>query len=117
MGGEAATRNAGWRAMQSELKELRGKCYLDLDMETMGMGKENEREKPKEKIKAQQKSDAMSAHKTVLVFFVGGVTYAEISAIRMLEARPNTPWKFIVASTNIARGDDIINAFIDKDLK
>merc|ERR1719203_1432996 len=67
------------------------------------------------KQKAQQKSDAMSAHKTVLVFFVGGVTYAEISAIRMLEARPNTPWKFIVASTSIVRGNDIVNAFIDQE--
>merc|ERR1712087_1088637 len=103
-----------------------GKCYLDLDSKELDVeerkGQEQEREKEREKgkekkLKAHQKSDAMSAHKTVLVFFVGGVTYAEISAIRMLEARPNTPWKFIVASTSIVRGNDIINAFIDQDLK
>merc|ERR1712129_347869 len=96
-----------------ELKELRGKCYVEIDMDRDTKEKENVREK----MKAQQKSDAMSAQKTVLVFFVGGVTYAEISAIRMLEARPNTPWKFIVASTSIVRGNDIVNAFIDQDLK
>ena len=111
-----------------ELKELKGKCYLN---ETMSAdrfrasddAKERERfqdakqRQDSRKQKAHQKSDAMSTHKTVLVFFVGGVTYSEISAIRMLEARPNTPWKFIVASTSIARGNDVINAFIDQDLK
>ena len=115
---EASTRNNGWKAIQSELKELRGKCYLDLDLDKDKLKQQQKSDRHKQpKLKAQQKSDAMSAHKTVLVFFVGGVTYAEISAIRMLEARPNTPWKFIVASTSIVRGNDIINAFIDQDLK
>merc|ERR1712228_1075900 len=131
---EAATRNNGWRAIQSELKELKGKCYPNESMLAAAVNekkKENEKESKSEsnifsnllykketnkKQDAQQKSNAMSTHKTVLVFFVGGVTYSEISAIRMLESRPNTPWKFIIASTNITSGDDIINAFIDKDL-
>eukprot|EP01084_Bolivina_argentea_P135214 238310_1 len=101
---EAATRVHGWKAIQQELRELKGKSYINETMTTKTQ-KDHESDKT-----AQQKSDAMSAHKTVLVFFVGGVTYAEISAIRMLEQRPNTPWKFIVATTNIARGSQIINA-------
>jgi len=142
---EAATRVNGWRAIQSEMRELKGKCYPNETMLADAKSKtkkveEEEKESQQSifsinnllannkdpqskaqrqetrKQKAQQKSDAMSASKTVLVFFVGGVTYAEISAIRMLESRPNTPWKFIIASTNIANGDDIVNAFINHDL-
>lgn len=118
---EASTRPNGWKAIQSELRELKGKCYINETMMNENEKKNNDESRQQKqqqtrKQKAQQKSDAMSTHKTVLVFFVGGVTYAEISAIRMLESRPNTPWKFIVASTNIANGNDIINAFIDKDL-
>ena len=149
---EASTRPNGWKAIQSELRELKGKCYINQSMNKDVINNKKSKDDEKgnnnnnnnnlnnllninngnnnnnnsnnkqqrqetRKQKAQQKSDAMSTHKTVLVFFVGGVTYAEISAIRMLEARPNTPWKFIVASTNIARGNDIINAFIDQSLK
>eukprot|EP01083_Nonionella_stella_P206958 752291_1 len=131
---EASTRaNGGWQNITNELRELKGKCYISKTMiinndndskkqdddtndeqkyiiqmmrdEKKVLQKNNKQKEETRKQKAQQKSDAMSTHKTILVFFVGGVTYAEISAIRMLEQRPNTPWKFIIASTNIARGN------------
>ncbi|KFD55174.1 hypothetical protein M513_03815 [Trichuris suis] len=47
--------------------------------------------------------------KVVLVFFVGGVTLAEVSALRFLSSR--TDQKFIVATTNVITGSRLLSSF------
>ena len=46
----------------------------------------------------------------ILVVFLGGITYAEISAIRYLNKRPNSDHKFIILTTNINNGKNLINS-------
>jgi len=49
----------------------------------------------------------------VLVFFIGGCTFSEISALRWLR-RNDTPRRdYIVASTHIANGDALMDSVID----
>jgi hypothetical protein len=44
----------------------------------------------------------------ILVVFIGGITYAEISAIRFLN-RKNSDHKFIILTTHIINGKTLIN--------
>ncbi|CDW55827.1 vacuolar protein sorting associated protein 33A [Trichuris trichiura] len=49
--------------------------------------------------------------KVVLVFFVGGVTLAEVSALRFLTSK--TDHKFIVATTNVITGSRLLSSFTE----
>ncbi len=46
----------------------------------------------------------------VLLFFVGGITFAEISAIRYLNRRPDADKEFVIATTHIVNTKSFINA-------
>ena len=111
---EAATKNYGWKGIRNHLTAIKGRQYLEEkifdDIKTDDIKTDNNNTNNDNVI------NISSTHKTVLVFFVGGITYPEISAIRMLENRVNTSWRFVIATTNICNGNEIINSFIDKEL-
>ncbi|XP_032777743.2 vacuolar protein sorting-associated protein 33A [Daphnia magna] len=48
--------------------------------------------------------------KVTLVFFLGGCTYAEISALRFLSKRDDAPTDYLIATTNIANGENFLNS-------
>lgn len=50
----------------------------------------------------------------VLVVFIGGVTFAEISALRFLSAQEGMAYDLIVGTTNIVGGHTLTETFIDK---
>lgn len=50
----------------------------------------------------------------VLVVFVGGVTFAEISALRFLSAQENMAYDLIIATTKIVNGQTLVETFMDK---
>jgi len=47
--------------------------------------------------------------KKVLIYFIGGVTFAEIAAIRFLNSRPDSNVKLIIATTQIITGNKCVN--------
>ena len=49
-----------------------------------------------------------------LVYFIGGVTFSEVSAIRRLSERENRQRDYIVASTQLMNGDSIINDVVER---
>ncbi|KAK7279613.1 hypothetical protein RJT34_24668 [Clitoria ternatea] len=50
----------------------------------------------------------------VLVVFVGGVTFAEISALRFLSAQEGMAYDLIIATTKIVNGQTLVETFIEK---
>lgn len=56
---------------------------------------------------------ATSGTKTVLVAFIGGVTYSEISALRFLSSLPEWPYRFVVLTTKIVNGRTLLQSFVD----
>ena len=58
--------------------------------------------------RARIQKDSQSTKKNLtLVYFLGGVTYAEISAIRFLsEKDPNTD--YVIATTHLVNGDTLL---------
>ena len=52
--------------------------------------------------------------KTVVVFFLGGVTRAEVSALRFVGKKVTEGRKILVATTEIVTGDRIVGALMEK---
>jgi len=50
-------------------------------------------------------------NKVVLVFFVGGVTYAEIAAIRLLN-QMNENVDYVIATTKTINGDTLLSSLL-----
>lgn len=49
----------------------------------------------------------------VLVVFIGGVTFAEISALRFLESQEDMKYDFMVATTKLVNGTTLVKSLID----
>jgi hypothetical protein len=54
-----------------------------------------------------------SSRLVALVIFIGGVTFAEISALRFLSAQEGMKYDFIVATTKLINGQNLLKTFID----
>ena len=48
-----------------------------------------------------------------LVFFIGGITYSEISALRFLTSEVNDGIEYLVATTDIINGEKLIKQIIE----
>jgi len=106
---EAAIKPNGWRQIESEISELPGRCLLlypqrDLDDDAKAVYTENQ----------STQSITNPKAKVALVVFIGGVTFSEISAIRMLERRDSNQWRFIVSTTDILKGGKFMENLISK---
>ena len=53
--------------------------------------------------------------RVVLVVFIGGVTFAEVAALRWLGARPEVNCAFVVATTKLVNGTSLLESFVDED--
>jgi len=48
--------------------------------------------------------------KVMLVYYLGGVTYMEIAALRFLSEKPEFPFRIIVCATKLINGDSLIKS-------
>lgn len=98
---EATAKPATWRALEEPLSHLPGPQF------------EEHQEIP-EGIKQLSADRAQGTrNKVALVFFIGGITYAEISAIRYLHTLENGTRDFIIATTGFINGGSLLNTIID----
>lgn len=51
--------------------------------------------------------------KVTLVFFLGGVTYAEIAALRFLSQQEDAPTEFVIATTKIINGHNWLKSILE----
>jgi vacuolar protein sorting-associated protein 33A len=51
--------------------------------------------------------------KVILVFFIGGCTFAEISALRFLAQKDDNNIEFVIATTNLINKHTFLNNFIE----
>jgi hypothetical protein len=49
----------------------------------------------------------------ILVMFIGGVTFAEISALRFLESQEGMKYDFIISTTKLVNGNTLVKSLID----
>lgn len=53
-------------------------------------------------------------NRTTLVFFLGGVTYAEIAALRFLSQMEDSGMEYIIATTKLMNGTTWIKSLMDR---
>ncbi|KDO21963.1 hypothetical protein SPRG_12829 [Saprolegnia parasitica CBS 223.65] len=97
----------GWRTITDTLKQLPGPSDeisqlppksgdADPDPKKEGLGDED--------------------RKVMVVYFIGGVTFMEIAALRHLSKQPECPYDIIIATTKIINGSTLIKGVVDKEL-
>ncbi|KAL2933371.1 Vacuolar protein-sorting-associated protein 33-like protein [Bienertia sinuspersici] len=57
---------------------------------------------------------ASGRRSVVLVVFIGGVTFAEISALRFLGSQELMAYDIIVATTKVVNGQTLLDPFVEK---
>eukprot|EP00904_Undaria_pinnatifida_P008208 jgi/Undpi1/4517/HiC_scaffold_18.g07871.m1 len=55
---------------------------------------------------------SMFGVQVMLVYFIGGVTYMEIAALRFLNAQKEFPFEIVTATTKITNGDEFITTLL-----
>ena len=50
----------------------------------------------------------------VLVVFIGGITQAELAALRFMSLLENHRREFVVLTTNVVNGNTLMNSFFDE---
>ena len=60
---------------------------------------------------------APRGRRIVLVMFLGGVTFAEIAALRFISSRPEVNCAFLVTTTKLINGASLLDSFVDDDVR
>ncbi|XP_074643726.1 vacuolar protein sorting-associated protein 33A-like [Tubulanus polymorphus] len=95
----------GWRSITELLNLLPGPRFEEVQQIPVGLRK--------------RKSSISSTHsnteqKTTLVVFLGGITYAELAALRFLAQSDDSPTDYIIATTKLINGDSWLSSMEDE---
>ena len=65
--------------------------------------------------KGGQETETQESKPVLLAYYVGGITYAEIAALRYLSALPATkfPFQIVIATTYVINGEKLIRSLVD----
>jgi len=130
---EIASQPMGWKKIDDVLNLLPGKTFEStqdlpfISQRDMGTGPGTDTKKPADgkEVKADTKTDTKTAamptsgtgtgkKPITLVYFLGGVTFAEISALRYLSEKEAYGRDYIIATTKIISGTSLINSVKEK---
>ncbi|CAG7972954.1 unnamed protein product [Penicillium salamii] len=98
----ASTMSPGWLGFEDVVKSARGATFSIV-------------QKGDDKaVRARQTLSGNSGTKTVYVFFLGGITFTEIAALRFIAAQEAPKRKIVICTTSIISGDRMMEAAIEK---
>ena len=95
----------GWNSMQNHMSQLPGRQFELLQTN-------NDSGLPIEIPDAPGPTQAVDARKVVMIVFVGGVTYAEVSALRYMSKHGLVDCDFVVATTSMINGSTLLKPFV-----
>ncbi|XP_044508598.1 vacuolar protein-sorting-associated protein 33 homolog [Mangifera indica] len=101
---------SGWRPVEENLKLLPGP---HMEMKRGGFSSSPSSDMLQGPLGSMDKL-ADGRRSLVLVVFIGGVTFAEIAALRFLSAQEGMAYDLIVATTKIVSGNSLAETFIEK---
>ncbi|KAF4532459.1 hypothetical protein B566_EDAN003034 [Ephemera danica] len=94
---------AGWRAVQDVLPLLPGPTVMEESLLPT-----------KHKDLLSSALPSPESNRVVLIFFIGGCTFAEISALRFLAQQEEVPVEFVVATTKLINGNSFIKSLMEQ---
>lgn len=99
-------RPMGWQGLHETLSGLPGRLFEDYQSSASGIGGDRRGSLTSE----LSQSDIP---RVILVFFLGGVTFAEISALRFLAKQEENNVEFVIATTKLINKNTFLNGFIE----
>lgn len=102
-GNGVAGGSQGWRGFDDAVKHARGQTF-------------DEVQKGEDKaVKARALLSGNGNKKTVFVVFVGGITFAEIAALRFIAKREEARRNIVICTTSITSGNKMMAAAMEKE--
>jgi hypothetical protein len=100
----------GWNTRSEILRELPGRL-IDVIQQNPPEELSAALKRPVKKLGADTDQDTQGKKKpTLMVMYVGGVTYMEIAALRFLSKRPGFPFHIIICTSKIINGDKLLKS-------
>nr|CAB3267636.1 vacuolar protein sorting-associated protein 33B [Phallusia mammillata] len=94
---EQAIQRQGWGGLEDVLRHLPGSNFEKLEARSAKAGK--------------SASSGEQASKVALVYFIGGVTYSEVAALRFLAKQKG--YRILIATTAIINGNRMLSSFVE----
>uniref|UniRef100_A0A034VX74 Vacuolar protein sorting-associated protein 33A n=1 Tax=Bactrocera dorsalis TaxID=27457 RepID=A0A034VX74_BACDO len=91
---EQTLKPLGWQTLKSQINNLPGPTFEDFQAQLIGISGRHNSSTPID-------GSALNIPRIILVFFVGGCTFAEIAALRFLSQQEDNNVEFIIATTKI----------------
>lgn len=107
---EQSLKLLGWQALNNDLCSLPGPTFEDYQTAQNGTGTGGGRRGSMTSELSQSDVPRM-----ILVFFIGGCTFAEVAALRFL-AHDDQNVDFIIATTKIINKNSFLNNLMEKDV-
>ncbi|XP_004536678.1 vacuolar protein sorting-associated protein 33A [Ceratitis capitata] len=102
---EQTLKPLGWQALKSQIINLPGPTFEDFQAPLIGVG-------GRHNISTPMDGSAFNIPRVILVFFIGGCTFAEIAALRFLSQQEDNNVEFIIATTKIINKNTFIDSLL-----
>uniref|UniRef100_A0A1A9Z3V9 Vacuolar protein sorting-associated protein 33A n=1 Tax=Glossina pallidipes TaxID=7398 RepID=A0A1A9Z3V9_GLOPL len=90
---ELSLKPLGWQSLKSQINNLPGPTFEDFQAQLIGIGGRH--------TSTPSEGSSLNIPRVVLVFFVGGCTFAEIAALRFLACQEDNNVEFVIATTKV----------------
>ncbi|GAB0094769.1 vacuolar protein sorting-associated protein 33A [Sergentomyia squamirostris] len=97
---------AGWQGLHEHLSSLPGPAFDDFQSAPTPFGARRG--------SLTSEISQSDIPRTILVFFLGGCTFAEVSALRFLAQQEENNVEFIIATTKLINKNTFLDCFIEK---
>ncbi|XP_058789341.1 vacuolar protein sorting-associated protein 33A isoform X1 [Phymastichus coffea] len=102
---EQLVQPGGWQGLNDILGLLPGPAISSVSQNSMPTGRRNS---------ITSEDSTSEPPKLVLVFFIGGCTYAEISALRFLSQQEDSNVEFVVGTTRLINGNTFLFSLVEE---
>ena len=94
----------GWSGFEDVLKNIKGETFT----------KAQKGDSSEQAIKARHMLTGQGGKKTVIVMFLGGVTYTEIAALRFVAKQEEERRRILICTTDVLNGNQIVGTAMEK---
>lgn len=105
---ERALKPSGWQTLGDILSTLPGPTFEDYQSTGQSSGLSNVR-----RGSFSSELSQSDTPKVILVFFLGGCTFAEISALRFLARQEDNNVEFVIATTKLINKNTFLESLIE----
>ncbi|KAG6446793.1 hypothetical protein O3G_MSEX004585 [Manduca sexta] len=102
---EHIAKNKGWSGIQDMLGLLPGPTIDELQTSQARMNRRNSA--------SSENSSSIENPRVILVFFIGGCTYQEISALRTISQQEDSNVEFVILTTKMINGTTFIESLME----